>query len=75
MGITQHIHFADLFQFVDGQERFIVTMDNGSQLVAASKELVKDWKVLWEFGVTHGSDSKWSFSAAEAPWMNGATET
>ena len=51
--------------------------DNGSQLVAASKELKKlvrdiNWKMVQEVGVTHGSE--WSFSVAEAPWTNGATK-
>ena len=52
--------------------------DNGSQLVAASKELknaVKnlDWNMLQTFGHKYGTT--WSFPPADAPWYNGATES
>jgi len=48
--------------------------DNGTQLVAANKELQKvvkdlDSKSLQQFGVTQGL--KWIFSSADAPWQNG----
>ena len=54
-----------------------VYSDNGTQLVAASKELrnaLKDIEAttLKRFGVMHGMD--WSFTPADAPWMNGVTE-
>ena len=52
--------------------------DNGTSLVATSKELREaianlDQRRLQEFGVTHGS--RWTFSSADAPWMNGITES
>ena len=51
--------------------------DNGTQLVAANKELKKvvkdlDSKSLQQFGVTQGL--KWIFSSADAPWQNGISE-
>ena len=51
--------------------------DNGSQLVAASKELrdtVKglDWCVLQRYSVKYNTE--WKFSPADGPWFNGATE-
>ena len=51
--------------------------DNGSQLVAASKELrnaIKDlsWKEIERYGVKHSVE--WEFSPADAPWHNGGTE-
>ena len=54
-----------------------VYSDNGTQLVAASKELKNIVKGLDEaklkrYGVTHGTD--WNFTPEDAPWMNGATE-
>ena len=52
--------------------------DNGTQLVAASKELCSvvkglDWEFLQKYGVKYGT--KWQFSPADAPWYNGATES
>ena len=52
--------------------------DNGSQLTAASKELKEvikniDWNTLLSFGHKYGTT--WSFSPADAPWYNGATES
>ena len=52
--------------------------DNGSQLVAASKELcnaAKDLnqKEIERYGVKHGLE--WEFSPADAPWYKGATES
>ena len=54
-----------------------VYSDNGTQLVAASKELRNALKDIEEtslkrFGVMHGMD--WNFTPADAPWMNGVTE-
>ena len=51
--------------------------DNGTQLVAASKELRQvieglDWRLLEEYMVQH--KTTWKFSPADAPWMNGAIE-
>ena len=51
--------------------------DNGTQLVAANKELSNiskkwDWKHLKCFGVTEGFE--WIFTSADAPWQNGITE-
>ena len=51
--------------------------DQGSQLVAASKELrdiIKgiDWDLLKRFSVNYNTE--WSFSPADSPWVNGATE-
>ena len=50
---------------------------NGSQLVAASKELHDvieglDWKLLKEYRARYKTTGK--FSPADAPWMNGAIE-
>ena len=49
--------------------------DNGTQLVAASKELCSvvkdfDWEFLQKYGVKYGTE--WEFSPADAPWYNGA---
>lgn len=54
-----------------------VYSDNGTQLVAASKELknvVKglDETTLKRYSMEHGTE--WSFTPADAPWMNGVTE-
>ena len=54
-----------------------ICSDNGSQLVAASKELrnaIKDlnWKEIERYGEKHGIE--WEFSPADAPWHNGAIE-
>ena len=51
--------------------------DNGSQLVAANKELSNitknwDWNNLKGFGVTEGFG--WIFTSADPPWQNGVTE-
>ena len=51
--------------------------DNGTQLVAANKELSNitknwDWNKLKGFGVTEGFE--WIFTSADAPWQNGVTE-
>ena len=51
--------------------------DNGTSLVAASKESREtirnlDKRRLQELGVVHGS--RWIFSSDDAPWMNGVTE-
>jgi hypothetical protein len=51
--------------------------DNGSQLVAASKELKDvvqklDHKKIQSECLVGGSN--WTFTTADAPWMNGATE-
>ena len=51
--------------------------DNGSQLVAASKELQEmiaalDQEKIRRECLTEGSN--WNFTTADAPWMNGATE-
>ena len=51
--------------------------DNGTQLVAANKELSNvtknwDWNKLKGFGVTEGF--QWIFKSADAPWQNGVTE-
>ena len=53
-----------------------VYMDNGTQLMTASKELkdiVKglDQAELVKYSVKHGTD--WNFTPADAPWMNCAT--
>ena len=50
---------------------------NGTQLVAASKELKDvvtglDEATLQRYGVVHGTD--WQFTPADAPWMNAITE-
>lgn len=55
-----------------------VHSDNGTQLVAASKELKGviegiDKLQLQRFSVKHGTD--WQFTPADAPWMNGVTES
>ena len=52
--------------------------DNGTQLVAASKELCSvvkelDWEFLQKYGVKYGTE--WEFSPADAPWYNGAAES
>ena len=51
--------------------------DQGSQLVAASKELrdiIKgiDWNLLKRFSVNYNTE--WDFAAADSPWINSATE-
>ena len=51
--------------------------DNGSQLFAASIELInvtKNWdkKELEVFGVIEGFE--WKFTPADAPWQNGISE-
>ena len=51
--------------------------DNGTQLIAASKELTAitktwDWKKIKEYGVMKGL--QWIFTPADAPWQNGVTE-
>ena len=51
--------------------------DNGTQLVAASKELSStiqgvDFELLKRYGLNKGTD--WSFPPPNAPWHNGATE-
>ena len=51
--------------------------DNGTQLIAASKELTArtetwDWKKLKEYGVMEGL--QWIFTPGDAPWQNGVTE-
>ena len=51
--------------------------DNGTQLIAASKELTAitktwDWKKIKEYGVMDGL--QWIFTPADAPWQNGVTE-
>ncbi|XP_068674368.1 uncharacterized protein [Montipora foliosa] len=51
--------------------------DNGTQLVAANKELSNitknwDWNKLKGFGITEGFE--WIFTSADAPWQNGVTE-
>ena len=51
--------------------------DNGSQLTAASKDLINavsglDWDTLHAFSIKHKVE--WKFSPADAPWYNGATE-
>ena len=51
--------------------------DNGTQLVAASKELKKvveglDWEEVQTYG--HKFETNWSFCPADAPWQNGSTE-
>ena len=51
--------------------------DQGSQLVAASKELrdiIKgiDWDLLKRFSVNYNTE--WNFAPADSPWVNGATE-
>ena len=51
--------------------------DKGSPLVAASKELqtmvkVLDWETLSK--LSHERGTSWSFSPADSPWYNGATE-
>ena len=50
---------------------------NGTQLVAASRELKDvvtglDEATLQRYGVVHGTD--WQFTPADAPWMNAITE-
>ena len=52
--------------------------DNGTQLVAALKELCSvvkglDWEFLQKYGVRYGTE--WQFSPVDAPWYNGATES
>ena len=54
-----------------------IRSDNGTQLVAASKELRDvinglDHSRIREESLIGGST--WTFSTADAPWMNGATE-
>ena len=51
--------------------------DNGTQLVAANKELsnitkIWDWNKLKGFGVTEGFEL--IFTSTDAPWQNGVTE-
>ena len=51
--------------------------DNGSQLVAANKELrsmTQEWDLdkMQEFGATEGL--KWEFTSANASWQNGISE-
>ncbi|PFX25807.1 hypothetical protein AWC38_SpisGene9564 [Stylophora pistillata] len=51
--------------------------DNGTQLIAASKELTAiketwDWRKIKEHGVMEGL--QWIFASADAPWQNGVTE-
>ena len=51
--------------------------EQGSQLVAASKELrdiIKgiDWDLLKRFSVNYNTE--WCFAPADSPWVNGATE-
>ena len=51
--------------------------DNGTQLVAASKELINavkdlDWDMIKRYGIKYKTE--WEFSPADAPWQNGATE-
>ncbi|XP_068670925.1 uncharacterized protein [Montipora foliosa] len=51
--------------------------DNGTQLIAASKELTAiaktwDWKKIKEYGVMEGL--QWIFTPEDAPWQNGVTE-
>ena len=51
--------------------------DNGTQLVAANKELSNitknwDWNKLKGFGVTEGF--QWIFTSADAPWQKRVTE-
>ena len=51
--------------------------DNGTQLIAASKELTAitktwDWKKTKEYGIMKGL--QWIFTPADAPWQNGVTE-
>ena len=51
--------------------------DNGSQLVAASKELQETITSLDHTRIQKeclGEGSNWTFTTADAPWMNGATE-
>ena len=55
-----------------------ILSDNGTQLVAASKELCsvvkgRDWEFLQKYGVKYGTE--WEFSLADAPTYNGATES
>ena len=54
-----------------------VYIDNGTQLVGASKEFKDvvtglDEATLERYGVVHGKD--WQFTPTDAPWMNGITE-
>ena len=51
--------------------------DNGTQLVAASKELINtvkdlDWDMIKRYVIKYKTE--WEFSPADAPWQNGATE-
>ena len=54
--------------------------DPGSNLTAASRELSEQWTSMWKQGdeIMNKSAEKgmdWIFSAADAPWQNGAVES
>ena len=55
--------------------------DPGSNLVGASEELRRQWTLLWEeegskiISNTAEQGVCWKFSAADAPWQNGAVES
>ena len=56
----------------------IIYSDPGSNLTCASRELSKQWEEMMkeEKISAHSSENglKWKFSAADAPWQNGAVE-
>ena len=83
-----HLEVADDYStngFLKTMRRFVsirgypsmVRSDPGSQLTAASKELIEvirslDQNEMQRFGAERGLS--WKFSPADGPWQNGATE-
>ena len=74
--IDAFLHVLRRFSSLRGWPRKIHS-DNGTQLVAASKELINavkdlDWDMIKRYGIKYKTE--WEFSPADAPWQNGATE-
>ena len=67
------------FASIRGYPR-VMYSDPRSNLCSASKELNKQWKLMWkeekEKIISHSSENgmEWRFSTADSPWQNGAAE-